>query len=30
MKLARRLLHTPELAQYFDGDMLPDPQGRKG
>ena len=26
MKLARRLLHTPELAQYFDGDMLPGPQ----
>ena len=26
MKLARKLLHTPELAQYFDGDMLPGPQ----
>ena len=26
MKLARRLLHTPELAHYFDGDMLPGPQ----
>jgi choline dehydrogenase len=26
MKLARRLLHTPELAPYFDGDMLPGPQ----
>ncbi len=25
MKLARRLLHTPELALYFDGDMLPGP-----
>ncbi|HUB50462.1 MAG TPA: GMC family oxidoreductase N-terminal domain-containing protein [Acetobacteraceae bacterium] len=23
MKLARRLLHTPELAPYFDGDTLP-------
>jgi choline dehydrogenase len=28
MKLARRLLHTPELAQYFGGDMLPAPQVR--
>ena len=27
MKLARRLLHTPELAHYFDGDMLPGPRG---
>ena len=26
MKLARRLLHTPELAPYFDGDMLPGPE----
>ena len=26
MKLARGLLHTPELAQYFDGDKLPEPQ----
>jgi choline dehydrogenase len=26
MKLGRRLLHTPELASYFDGDMLPGPQ----
>ena len=26
MKLARGLLHTPELAQYFDRDMLPEPQ----
>ena len=26
MKLARELLHTPELAHYFDGDMLPGPQ----
>jgi choline dehydrogenase len=26
MKLARKLLHTPELAHYFDGDMLPGPQ----
>jgi choline dehydrogenase len=26
MKLARQLLHTPELAHYFDGDMLPGPQ----
>jgi choline dehydrogenase len=25
MKLARRLLHTPELSHYFDGDMLPGP-----
>jgi choline dehydrogenase len=25
MKLARRLLHTPELARYFDGDVLPAP-----
>jgi choline dehydrogenase len=25
MKLARRLLHTPELAPYFDGDTLPGP-----
>ena len=23
MKLARKLLHTPELAHYFDGDLLP-------
>jgi choline dehydrogenase len=23
MRLARHLLHTPELAPYFDGDMLP-------
>ena len=28
MKLARRLLHTPELAHYFDGDMLPGPDVR--
>jgi choline dehydrogenase len=28
MKLARRLLHTPELAHYFDGDMLPGPEVR--
>jgi choline dehydrogenase len=26
LKLARRLLHTPELAHYFDGDMLPGPE----
>jgi choline dehydrogenase len=26
MKLARRLLHTPELGHYFDGDMLPAPE----
>jgi choline dehydrogenase len=26
MKLARGLLHTPELAHYFDGDMLPGPE----
>jgi choline dehydrogenase len=26
MKLARRLLHTPELSPYFDDDMLPGPQ----
>jgi choline dehydrogenase len=26
MMLARRLLHTPELAHYFDGDMLPGPE----
>jgi choline dehydrogenase len=26
MKLARRLLHTPELGHYFDGDMLPGPE----
>jgi choline dehydrogenase len=26
MKLARKLLHTPELAHYFDGDRLPGPQ----
>jgi choline dehydrogenase len=26
MKLARRLLQTPQLAQYFDGDHLPGPQ----
>jgi choline dehydrogenase len=25
MKLARRLLRTPELAHYFDGDVLPTP-----
>ncbi|HTW68486.1 MAG TPA: GMC family oxidoreductase N-terminal domain-containing protein [Acetobacteraceae bacterium] len=25
MKLARKLLHTPELAPYFDGDTLPGP-----
>ena len=23
MRLARQLLHTPQLAPYFDGDMLP-------
>jgi choline dehydrogenase len=28
MKLARRLLHTPELAQYFDCDELPGPEVR--
>ena len=28
MKLARRLLHTPELAQYFDRDELPGPEVR--
>ena len=26
LKLARRLLHTPELAPYFDGDVLPGPE----
>ena len=26
MRLARRLLHTPELAQYFDCDTLPGPE----
>jgi choline dehydrogenase len=26
MKLARGLLHTPELARYFDGDVLPGPE----
>ncbi len=26
MKLARRLLHTPELARYFDRDELPGPE----
>ncbi len=26
MKLARRLLRTPELGHYFDGDMLPAPE----
>jgi len=26
MRLARRLLHTPELAAYFDGDVLPGPE----
>ena len=26
LKLARRLLHTPELSHYFDGDMLPGPE----
>ena len=25
MKLARKLLHTPQLAPYFDGDTLPGP-----
>ena len=25
MRLARKLLHTPELAPYFDGDTLPGP-----
>jgi choline dehydrogenase len=25
MRLARRLLHTPELSHYFDGDSLPAP-----
>jgi choline dehydrogenase len=25
MRLARKLLHTPELAPYFDGDALPGP-----
>ena len=28
MKLARQLLHTPELAHYFDGDQLPAPDVR--
>src|SRR5215469_2980949 len=28
LKLARRLLHTPELSHYFDGDMLPGPEVR--
>ncbi len=28
MKLARKLLHTPELAPYFDGDVLPGPEVR--
>ncbi|HTI79395.1 MAG TPA: GMC family oxidoreductase N-terminal domain-containing protein [Acetobacteraceae bacterium] len=26
MRLARRLLHTPELASYFDSDTLPGPE----
>ncbi len=26
MKLARRLLHTPQLAGFFDGDTLPGPE----
>ncbi len=26
MRLARRLLHTPELARYFDSDTLPGPE----
>jgi choline dehydrogenase-like flavoprotein len=26
MRLARRLLHTPELAAYFDSDTLPGPE----
>lgn len=26
MRRARRLLHTPELAAYFDGDVLPGPE----
>ena len=26
MRLARRLLHTPELGNYFDADVLPGPQ----
>ena len=28
MRLARRLLHTPELAHYFDGDVLPGPDAQ--
>ncbi|HET7880789.1 MAG TPA: GMC family oxidoreductase N-terminal domain-containing protein [Acetobacteraceae bacterium] len=28
MKLARGLLHTPELVRYFDGDVLPGPEVR--
>ena len=28
IRLARKLLHTPELAPYFDGDALPGPEGR--
>ena len=28
MQLARKLLHTPELAPYFDGDALPGPEAQ--
>jgi len=28
MRLARKLLHTPELARYFDGDALPGPEAQ--
>jgi choline dehydrogenase len=28
MRLARKLLHTPELAPYFDGDVLPGPEAQ--
>ena len=28
MRLARKLLHTPELAPYFDGDALPGPEAQ--
>ncbi len=29
MRLARKLLHTPELAPYFDGDALPGPEAQR-
>jgi choline dehydrogenase len=29
MRLARKLLHTPDLAPFFDGDVLPGPEAQR-